>query len=94
MHGGIPTGSDYYHVNVSLIDEKTRAPIDDALVQMQLEQPGLTSTETKLEPMVISAGSYGNYIKPQHRTSYRITLRIRRLGATRTIEAKFEHRFE
>ncbi len=94
MHGGIPRGSGYYHVNVSLFDEKSRAPIDDAHVQMQFEQPGLTSAETELEPMVIAAGSYGNYIKPQRRSRYRITLRIHSPRMTRTVEAKFEHRFE
>lgn len=95
MHGGVPKSAGYYHVNVSLFDEKTRAPIDGAQVQMQLEQPGLTSATTELEPMLIGAGSYGNYIKPQTRTFYRITLRIARpQGATRLVEAKFEHKFE
>ncbi len=94
MHGGIPRGSGYYHVNVSLFDEKSRAPIDDAHVQMQFEQPGLTSAETELEPMAIAAGSYGNYIKPQRRSRYRITLRIHSPRATRAVEAKFEHQFE
>jgi cytochrome c5 len=94
MHGGIPEGSGYYHVNVSLFDEKSRAPINDAQVQMQLEEPGLTRTTTKLEPMAIAAGSYGNYMEPRPRIRYRITLRIQRPQATRTVEAKFEHRFE
>jgi cytochrome c5 len=94
MHGGIPRSSGYYHVNVSLFDEKSRAPINDAHVQMQFEQPGLTSTTTELEPMKISAGSYGIYMKPQPRTRYRITLRIQSPRATRAVEAKFEHRFK
>lgn len=94
MHGGIPRGSGYYHVNVSLFDEKSRAPINDAHVQMQFEQPGLTSTTTELEPMEISAGSYGNYMKPKPGTPYRITLRIQSPRTTRAVEAKFEHRFE
>jgi hypothetical protein len=61
---------------------------------MQFEQPGLTSTTTELEPMKISAGSYGIYMKPQPRTRYRITLRIQSPRATRAVEAKFEHRFK
>ena len=32
MHGGIPRSSGYYHVNISLFNEKNRAPI-----QMQFE---------------------------------------------------------
>ena len=95
MHGGVPRGAGYYHVNVSLFDEKTGAPIDDAQVQMQLEQPGLASATTELEPMLIGVGSYGNYIKPQPRTTYHITLRILRpQAAPRLVEAKFEHKFE
>jgi cytochrome c5 len=94
MHGGIPKGSGYYHANVSLFDEKSRAPIDDARVQMHFHLPGLTSVAIELEPMVIGAGSYGNYIRPQPKASTVITLRIQRPRVTRTVEAKFEHWFE
>ena len=65
MHGGIPKGSGYYHVNVSLLDQKSRAPINDAHVQMQFHLPDLTSVTTELEPMAIGPGSYGNYMKPR-----------------------------
>jgi cytochrome c5 len=92
MHGGIPKGSGYYHVNVSLFDEKSRAPINNAQVHMQFDWPGLDSIPVELEPMMLG-GSYGNYVKPQPGTSYRITLRIKRQGATRTVEAKFERTF-
>jgi len=94
MHGGIPKGSGYYHINVSLFDEKSRAPINDAQVRMQFRLPGLTTVVTELEPMVIGAGSYGNYMKPQPKVRSVITLRIQRPGATRSVEAKFEHWFE
>jgi cytochrome c5 len=92
MHGGIPKGSGYYHVNVSLFDEKTRAPINNAQVQMQFDWPGLDSIPVELEPMMLG-GSYGKYVKPQPGTSYRITLRIKRPGTTRTVEANFESTF-
>jgi len=94
MHGGIPKGSGYYHVNVSLYDAKSRAPIDDAQIQVHLVQPGLTSAATELEPMMISMGSYGNYVKPQPRSRYLVTLRITRPGTTWPVEAKFEQGFE
>lgn len=94
MHGGIPKGSGYYHINVSLFDEKSRAPINDAQVHIRFHLPGLTSVTTELEPMVIAAGSYGNYMKPQPKASSVITLRIRRPQATQTVEARFEHWFE
>jgi cytochrome c5 len=94
MHGGIPKGSGYYHVNVSLFDEKSRAPINDAQVKMQFDWPGLSSAPIALEPMLTGAGSYGNYVKPQPGASYVITLRIKRPGETGTVEAKFERKFE
>ena len=94
MHGGIPKGLGYYHVNVSLFDEKSRAPINDAQIQMQFHLPGLTTVVTELEPMVIGAGSYGNYMKPPPKAPRVITLRIQMPRATRTVEAKFEHWFE
>ena len=94
MHGGIPQGSGYYHLNVSLFDAKSRAPIDNAQVQMRFEQAGRTGTLTKLERMEIGAGSYGNYVKPQPRYPYNINLRIEMPGATQAVEARFEHSFE
>lgn len=94
MHGGIPRGSGYYHVNVSLYDQTNQAPLTDAQVWMQFEQPGLTRAETELKPLVISAGSYGEYIKPQPRSRYIITIRIKKAHASRAVEAKFEHTFE
>jgi hypothetical protein len=92
MHGGIPKGSSYYHVNVSLFDEKSRAPIEDAQVHMQFDWPGMTSAPIQLEPMLIG-GSYGNYVKPQSGTSYSIILSIIRPETSHPVEAKFAHRF-
>ena len=94
MHGGIPKGSGYYHVNVTLYDEKSGAPIKDAQIQMQLNWPGMASTTMTLEPMHIGAGSYGNYVKPQPGASYQITLRIKKPGTDPANEAKFKHKFE
>jgi len=95
MHGGVPQGPGYYHVNVSLYDAKSRAPINDAHIQMQFARPGLDSTSIKLQPMSIGVGgSYGNYVKPQPGTSYAITLNIHRPGASDSVEAKFQHAFE
>jgi len=93
MHGGIPKGSGYYHINVTLLDEKSGAPVNDAQVEMQLKWPGMTSSEIKLEPMVIGTGSYGNYIKPHPGTSYQMTMRVQR-PASPPVEAKFEYTFD
>jgi cytochrome c5 len=93
MHGGIPKGAGYYHLNVSLFDQKSHTPVDDAQVKMQFDWPGLTSTPIELEPMLIG-GSYGHYVKPQPGTPYVITLSIKRPGASGAVEAKFQHKFE
>ena len=94
MHGGVPSGTGYYHVNVSLFNEMTRAPINDAQIKIRFEQRGRAGTETKLQPMAVGVGSYGNFIKPRPETPYLITLHIARPGATKEVEAQFEHRFE
>ncbi|HSS62973.1 MAG TPA: c-type cytochrome [Gammaproteobacteria bacterium] len=94
MHGGIPEGPGYYHVNVSLYDTAWQAPVDDAKVELVIAEPGLSRTTTALQPMAIGGGSYGTYTRPDPGTRYLITLRIDRPGATETLEAKFTHRFE
>jgi cytochrome c5 len=91
MHGGVPKGSGYYHVNVSIFDQKSHAPISDAQVQAQFDWPGSFSTSLKLEPMSLS-GSYGNYLKPQPGTSF-ITVHINRPREKQAVVAKFEHEF-
>jgi len=94
MHGGVPSGRGYYHVNVSLLDAKSQAPINDAQVEVRFEQPGLTSKSVTLEPMGVGAASYGNYVNLRERISYLVTVRVQQPGSTRTVEAKFEHRFQ
>lgn len=93
MHGGVPRGSGYYHVNVSLADAATKAPIGDAKVDMSLEEPGGSGVSKTLEPMVINnAPSYGNYFRMRGKSSYVATVRIRKPGAARPVEVKFEYR--
>lgn len=93
MHGGVPSGSDQYHANVSVIDHATNAPVTNAKIELQVEQPGLTSDTKPLEPVVINkAASYGNYVKLKPKTNYVITVRIRSGDNPQPVEARFEHR--
>jgi len=94
MHGHVPKGAGYQHVNVSLFDEKSGKPINNARIEMDFDLPGLAGTSVELEPMLVGAGSYGNYVKTESGSTYFITIHIKRPGAARTVEAKFEHRFE
>ena len=93
MHGGIPSGSGNYHVNVSLFDRTSKAPITDARVEVEIEQPGLGSETKALEPVVIhKALSYGNYVKLRPKTHHVVTVRVRQPGNPQPTEARFEHR--
>jgi cytochrome c5 len=93
MHGGVPSGSGYYHVNVSLLNAATKAPIGDAKVEVRLEQLGASSTSKTLEPVVINnVPSYGGYVRMRGKSDYRINVRIQKPDSTGPVEAKFERR--
>jgi len=93
MHGGVPDGAGYYHLNVSLLDAKTKAPVSDAKVEMRVAQAGMSGVTKTLEPIVINnAPSYGNYFRMRWSTTYRITVSIRKPGAPVPAVATFEQR--
>ena len=93
MHGGVPSGSGNYHVNVSLLDRASKARITNAKVEIQVEQPGLTSETKALESVVVNnAASYGNYVKLRPKTQYVITVRARLPDSPGPVEARFEHK--
>jgi len=93
MHGGIPTRKGYYHVNISLLDSKTKAPISDAQVEVRVADPVMGGETKKLDLMAFNnAISYGNYFRMQGKDPYTITVKIRRPGTSRVIEAKFDYK--
>lgn len=90
MHGGIPSGKGYYHVNVALHDRETGKEIRDAKVSARVATPLAGETKT-LNAMVINkALSYGNYFRLTGHDTHVVTLTIRRPGVPYPIEAKFE----
>jgi cytochrome c5 len=93
MHGGVPSGSGHYHVNVSVLDAATKAPIAGARVEIKIDERGL-STETKsLLPITTSSiPSYGNYIKLKGKTQYIFTVKVQKPGSPQPLEAQFDHR--
>ena len=93
MHGGIPSGRAYYHVNVSLFDARTREAITDARVEASAREPVAGGDTKKLELVTLNnVMSYGNYFRMPSSNPYTITVRITRPGMSRPVEVKFEHR--
>lgn len=90
MHGGVPKGEGQYHVNVSLFDAATHAPITDARVEAEMDQAGFAPIRKPLELMKAYGGaSYGNYFHVTGRAPYTVTVRVRKAGALHVTEAKF-----
>ena len=93
MHGGIPRGSSYYHLNISLFDAQTKAAIGDAYVEVKVADPVMGSQVKTLEPMAFNnTVSYGNYFQLPGKEPYTIAVLIRKPGATNAIETKFGFR--
>lgn len=92
MHGGVPNGSDYYHVNVSLQDHVSQTPITDAQVAVRIEQSGAGAMEhgSKALELIAPLASYGNYLQFKRNTPYVITVLVRTPGTARPVEARFE----
>jgi len=91
MHGGIPAGSGYYHVNISLFDGATGEPINDAEVTATVSDPVMGGETKNLELMAIgNAISYGNYFRIIGGNQHTIEVQITRAGAPAPITARFE----
>jgi len=86
----IPSGKGYYHINISLVDNKSQVPVTDARVNVRTSD-GMT-TESKSLGLVgaNNAVSYGNYFRFSSGNAYNITAEIKRPGVPGTIEAKFD----
>ncbi|MGZ9075611.1 MAG: c-type cytochrome [Burkholderiaceae bacterium] len=93
MHGGVPSGSGHYHVNVSVLDAATKAPISGAKVEINIDERGLSSETKALLPMATGGiPSYGNYIKLKGKTQYVFTVKIQKPDSPQPVETRFEHR--
>jgi cytochrome c5 len=90
MQQAIPSGKGYFHVSVVLRDADTKAEIKDAQVEARVAN--LVNGESKkLEAVTINDGrSYANYFRMAGKDPYTVTLTIRKPGAARAIEAKFD----
>lgn len=93
MHGGVPRGTGYFHLNVSLFDRRTNAPVADARIEARVERPGLGGETMTLGAIPLGNSSYGAYVKVVPRTPYRISLRIQTAESPAPVAATFRHTF-
>ena len=86
----IPSGKGYFHVSVVLRDAVTKAEIKDAQVDARVAN--LLNGETKKLAAVTvnNSQSYANYFQMPGNDPYTVTLRIRKAGAAKAIEARFD----
>ena len=86
----IPSGKGYYHLNISMSDNQSKAPVSDAQVTIQVSD-GMR-VESKPLSMVAAnnAVSYGNFFRFSSGNAYNIKTEIRRPGAAGPIVANFE----
>ena len=85
----VPSGKGYYHLNISLADNATHAPLNDAQVTMSVSD-GMSIETKKLDPLMANrAVSWGNYFKFDSGSAYNITAQIKRPGSQRPILANF-----
>jgi cytochrome c5 len=88
----IPSGRGYYHLNISLADNQSRAPVSDAQVTIQVSD-GMTIQNKALGLVATSnAVSYGNFFRFSSGNAYNIKTEIRRPGVAGAVVANFEYR--
>ena len=90
IHGGIPSGKGFYHLNISLFDSKTRLAIADAEVEARVAEPVSGGQTKKLELVTLNgAKSYGSYFRLSSKNPYTITVRVRKPDMARAVQADF-----
>lgn len=92
LHGGVPRGSGYYHVNVSVFDSASQAPVTGAEVRLDVEKLGMGREASALEPMTLAGNpSHGAYVRLAPKSRYTFHVRVNRPGA-QPVEARFQDR--
>jgi len=90
MHGGVPAGEGYQHVNVTLVDAASNAPIVGATVNLEVEQVGMESHTTRLEAIRLGGMmSYGAYVKLLPKATYVFHVKVSRPGSGLVVDATF-----
>ncbi|MCB4824477.1 hypothetical protein [Roseicella aerolata] len=93
MHGGAPEGRYVHHLLVAVFEETTGARVTDAAVAATIRgRRHSPETRIALEPMALDGTTiYGGFATLPPRDYYRLTVEVRRPGAT-AVRATFPHR--
>ena len=92
MHGGAPTRRGQYHVMIVIFETATGKRVTDARLVARVSEPGVASTQKKLEPMEISgAMSFGNYFAMGGAGPYSIKLAIELPATKRKLDTEFRN---
>ena len=93
MHGGIPSGSGYWHVNVSVFDSASQAQVTSATVEFEYEQLGMGREKKSLEAATVAGQtSYGAYVRLAPKATYNFLVRVKKPGAAQASEVKFQEK--
>lgn len=93
LHAGIPSGTGYHHINVSVYDSARQEAVTGATVDLEYEQVGMGRQARTLEPVTIRGGpSYGGYIRLVPKANYVFVVRVRKTGAAQPVDARFQER--
>lgn len=93
LHGGVPAGTGYHHVNVSVFDTISQAPVPGASVELDVEQVGLGRETKTLEAVTVTGGpSHGAYVRLAPKGNYVFVVRVRKPGSPAAVEVKFRER--
>lgn len=87
--GDVPSGKGYYHINISLVDNRSQVQVTDATVKLKVSDGMRSETRTLDLVGVNRAVSYGGWFQLAGGSQYNITADVRRPGQPTPIEAKF-----
>ena len=83
-----PVKEGLAHVNITVRDDKTQAPVDDAQVEVTITNPVMGTESGKLRSAGAKSGSYGADFRMSGTEPHTITVRIRRPNQ-RATQAQF-----
>lgn len=94
MHGGVPAGTNRYHVVVALFDAASGRRVTEAQVKIGGASIGMAASRKKAEPMLVNnVTTYGTYITLPGPGPYKIQVEIRRPGSDKVLEVEFDFPF-